>query len=110
MTEVTEDEFIDDPMAAIDKLSDLLESQSETELAELSEDLEKKQSSISRILEDDSELPKPKQDFCCMHCKSAMWFGSRKYAKCYCSRMFTLTYDSTNMVDEITECDGQELV
>ena len=42
MTEVTEDEFIDDPMAAIDKLSDLLESQSDTELAELSEELEKK--------------------------------------------------------------------
>ena len=62
MTEVTEDEFIDDPLAAIDKLSDLLESQSETELTELSEEVEKKQSLKSRILEDDSDLPKPKQD------------------------------------------------
>lgn len=108
--EITEDDFIEDPMAAIDKLSELLESKSENEAEELSQELENKQTSVSRILDDSSEMPKPKNDFCCMHCKSAMWFGSKKYAKCYCGRMFTLTYDSMNMVDEITECDGNECI
>lgn len=108
--QITEDDFIEDPMAAIDKLSELLESKSEEELTELGNDLENKKNSVSCILSEESELPKPKNDFCCMHCKSAMWFGSRKYAKCYCGRMFTITYDSTNMVDEITECDGNEII
>lgn len=108
--QITEEDFIEDPMAAIDKLSELLESKSENDLEELSQEFESKKESISRILADDSEMPKPKNDFCCMHCKSAMWFGSKKYAKCYCGRMFTITYDSTNMVDEITECDGNEII
>lgn len=101
-----------DPMEAIDALSEVLGNESLEDLEELKNDLEaqsKQEFKPSLILSETSQLPKPKnQNIACIGCKNALWFGSSKCSKCYCKAMFTITYDSVEMIDEITECDGRE--
>lgn len=103
-----------DPMEAIDLLSEALGNESLEDLEALKNDLEKGEASEykpSLILSEESQLPKPKnQNIACIGCKNSLWFGSSKCSKCYCKLMFTITFDSVEMIDEITECDGREEV
>lgn len=96
-------------MAALETIEDfeeVIEQQADENLEKLAQKLKAEKNNVSCILNDNSELPKLKSETCCKGCSNAMWFGNSKIVKCYCSAMMMLTYDSTDMQDIITVCDG----
>lgn len=98
-----------DAMEALDTLSNMLQNKSAEQLAEIHQEIDKEKNTASKALLEQSGLPKPKKHMICETCQSAMWFGSRNYLRCFCEKMHTITYDSTNMLDEISVCDGNEI-
>lgn len=96
-------------LETLELLSDTLKSKSMNELAEIHKEIDNKKNYASKALLEESGLPKPKKHMICENCQSAMWFGSKNYLRCYCEKMHTITYDSTNMLDEISVCDGNEI-
>lgn len=93
-------------LETMENIEDLIEQQADDKLEKLAKKLKADKNNISCVLKEDSSLPKLKSETCCKGCSNAIWFGNSKIVKCYCSTMMMLTYDSTDMQDIITVCDG----
>lgn len=106
---------LEDELKVLDSMNELaefeaiLENETTETLDLTAKEIEKKKNFVSKkhIIEDES-FPKPKTYTCCSKCSSGMWFGNTHVLKCYCNKMFTITYDSSNMQDVITGCDGSD--
>lgn len=67
----------------------------------------------SEVLKNLPDAWLPPEECACRRCPSALWHRSRDTVKCYCGRLFSLTYESKRGhadADMIFDCDGLYMV
>lgn len=102
---LTEDELIEQAMAALD--SELPESTipSQESQGQEGEPSYQSGSPSSPTLAELDESRRPKAKTVCEDCPNSVWFTSPAEVKCYCRVMFLVTWSSKEP-NQITACDG----
>ena len=95
----------------LDEMMALIEEQGSDLDMDLAEEEQAPEQSIkvSQVLEKLDKTRQPKEGVICRTCPHSMWFASPAEVKCYCRVMYLVSW-SNNEPNEITVCDGPQLL